>query len=102
MTTMTDIVFADNVCEGKLLNVPAAEVASSLITIRGNTFRLHGNQVLKASGWIWSDNTHSAGTLELDSIAKGSIVRNNVTTSAIRDQGIKTSLNGNEVISNDP
>jgi hypothetical protein len=102
VTTMTDIVFADNVCEGKLLNLPAAEVASSRITIRGNTFRHPGNQVLKASGWIWTDNTHTAGTLELDSAAKGNIVRNNVTTSAIRDQGVKTSLNGNEVLSNAP
>lgn len=102
MTKMQDIVFADNVCEGKLLNVSAAEVASSRITIRGNTFRHKGDQVLKASGWIWADNTHTAGTLELESAAKGNLVRNNVTTSAIRDQGIKNSLNGNEVLSLDP
>lgn len=102
MTKLQDIVFANNVCEGKLLNAPAAEVASSRITIRGNTFRHAGNQLLKASAWIWSDNTHTAGTLELDSTAKGNLVRNNVTTSAIRDQGIKTSLNGNEILSNDP
>lgn len=100
-TTMTDIVFADNVCEGKLLNVPAVEVASSRITIRGNTFRCTGSQMLKASHWIWSDNTHTAGSLELDPAAKANIIRNNVTTSPIRDQGIKTSLHGNEVFSPD-
>ncbi|MDI1312752.1 right-handed parallel beta-helix repeat-containing protein [Prosthecobacter sp.] len=102
MTTISDIVVADNVCEGKLTNVPAADMKSSHITIRGNTFRSPGNQLLKASGWIWSDNTHTSGTLELDAAAKGNIVRNNVTTSPIHDQGIKTSLNGNEVFSPDP
>ncbi len=100
-TTIQDIVFADNVCEGQILTAPASEMASSHITVRGNTFR-SGDQVLKASSWIWTDNTHSAGTLELDSAAKGNIVRNNVTTSAIRDQGVKTSLNGNEVLPDDP
>ena len=102
LTSLADIVFADNVCEGRLLNAPASEMASTRITIRGNTFRHPGDQLLKASGWIWSDNTHSAGTLELDGAAKGNIIRNNVTTSAIRDQGVKTSLNGNEVLSTDP
>ncbi len=102
MTTISDVVFADNVCEGKLTNLPAADMRSSHITVRGNTFRHPGNQVLKASGWIWSDNTHTAGTLELDSAAKGNIIRNNVTTSVIRDQGVKNSLNGNEVLPNNP
>ena len=102
MTKIQDIVFADNVCEGSLVNAPVAEVASRRITVRGNTFRLAGSQVLKASGWIWADNTHAAGTLELDSAAMGNIVRNNVTTFAIRDQGVKTSLSGNEILSNDP
>jgi hypothetical protein len=102
LTSMADIVFADNICEGKLLNAPASEMASSRITVRGNTFRHSGDQVLKASAWIWADNTHSAGTLEIDPASKGNIVRNNVTTSAIRDQGVKTSLNGNEVLSTDP
>lgn len=102
MTKLHDIVFSDNVCEGQLLTAPASEMVSSRITVRGNTFRHKGNQVLKAGGWIWADNTHTAGTLELDSAAKGNIVRNNVTTSAIRDQGVKTSLSGNEVFSDNP
>ncbi|OYW78132.1 MAG: hypothetical protein B7Z37_01280 [Verrucomicrobia bacterium 12-59-8] len=102
MTKMQDVVFADNVCEGRLLNAPAAEMTSTRITVRGNTFRFVGDQLLKASGWIWSDNTHSAGTLELDCAAKGNIVRNSVTTSAIRDQGVNTRLTGNELLSIDP
>ncbi|OYW30980.1 MAG: hypothetical protein B7Z47_02505 [Chthoniobacter sp. 12-60-6] len=101
-TKIQDIVFSDNICEGQLLSAAASEMASSHITVRGNTFRHAGNQVLKASGWIWSDNTHTAGTLQLDSAAKGNIVRNNATNSAIRDQGVKTRLNGNEVLSSDP
>ena len=82
--------------------MPATEVAARHITVRGNTFRFAGDQVLKASGWIWTDNTHSAGSLELDSAAKDNLVRNNVTTSAIRDQGVQTSLSGNEILSHDP
>ncbi|MBN8420672.1 MAG: right-handed parallel beta-helix repeat-containing protein [Verrucomicrobia bacterium] len=101
-TTIQDIVFADNICEGSILNAPVKEVASKHVTVRGNTFRYTGNQMLKASHWIWSDNTQTAGTLELDPAAKANIIRNNVTASPIRDQGIKTSLNGNEVLPNDP
>ncbi len=102
MTKIQGIVFSENVCEGQVLTVPASEMASSHITVRGNIFRHSGNQLLKASGWIWSDNTHTAGTLTLDAAANGNVVRNNVTTSAIRDQGVKTRLSGNEILSNDP
>lgn len=102
LTKVRDIMFSDNICEGRLLTVPATEVAARHITVRGNTFRFAGDQVLKASGWIWTDNTHSAGSLELDSAAKDNLVRNNVTTSAIRDQGVQTSLSGNEILSHDP
>lgn len=102
MTKMQDIVFADNICEGKLLNAPANEMASTRITIRGNTFRFAGDQVLKASGWIWSDNTHSAGTLQIDSAAKGNIVRNNVTTTAIINSGNQNDTASNVVRPLDP
>jgi len=102
MTKIQGIVFSDNICEGQLLSVSSTEMTSSHITVRGNTFRHAGDQLLKSSGWIWADNTLTAGTLELDPAAKGNVVRNNVTTSAIRDQGVKTSLNGNEILSNDP
>ncbi|WP_395738838.1 right-handed parallel beta-helix repeat-containing protein [Prosthecobacter sp.] len=100
MTSISDVLFAANVCDGMFLNAPGSEVKSSRVTVRGNTFRHKGDQVLKASGWIWADNTHAAGTLELDTAATGNVVRNNMTSSAIRDQGVKTSLGGNEVLFN--
>ena len=102
MTKIQDIVFSDNVCEGQILTVPASEMASSHITVRGNIFRFSGDQLLKASGCIWADNTHTAGTLKLDAAAKANVVRNNVTASAIRDQGVKNSLSGNEALSTEP
>ena len=102
LTKIHDIVFSDNICEGRLLTVPATEVAARHITVLGNTFRFVGNQLLKASGWIWADNTHTAGTIEVDADAKGNLLRNNVTTSAILDQGIETSLNGNEILAVGP
>lgn len=102
VTKIQGIVFSDNICEGQLLTVAATEVAARHITVRGNTFGFAGDHVLKASGWIWADNTHTAGSLELDSTATGNLVRSNVTTSAIRDQGVKNSLSGNEILSHDP
>ena len=101
-TTIQDIVFADNVCAGDFVSAPLTIMNSRRVMVRGNQLRMAGNYELHASGWIWADNTHAAGTLELDSAAKGNVVRNNVTTTAIRDHGVKTSLSGNEVLSIDP
>ncbi len=38
-TTMKDIVFADNVCEGRVLSEPAETMASSHVVVRGNLLR---------------------------------------------------------------
>lgn len=102
MTKIQDILLADNVFAGKLLTVPATEMISRRIIVRGNMFRHAGDQVLKAGAWIWADNTHTAGTIEVDAGAKGNIIRNNVTAAAIRDHGVQTRLQGNEVLSDQP
>lgn len=101
MTKLQDIVLADNVCEGKLLTAPVVEMASRRIIARGNMFRQAGDQVLKAGSWIWTDNTHTAGTIEINAAAKGNIIRNNMTSAPIRDQGVQTSLSGNQVLPHD-
>ncbi len=102
VTKIQGIVFSDNICEGQLLTVPAADMVSRRITVRGNMFRHAGDQVLKSSAWIWTNNTHTAGTIEVDAAAKGNIIRNNVTSASIRDYGVQTSLSGNQVLRNDP
>ena len=102
MTTVRDIVFADNVCEGRLRNVPMIQMASRNVSVRGNMFRFAGEQELKSSGWVWGDNTHTAGSLIFDAEAKGNVVRNNVTTKPILDPGSLNKLSGNEVLSHEP
>lgn len=97
MSRIKDIVFADNICEGSLVNVPSAEVASSRVTIRGNTFRFTGNQVLKASRWIWSANSHTAGSLEITSDAAHNVIHDNVTTTSIVDSGKQSDTASNVV-----
>lgn len=79
MTTVKDIIFADNICEGQLLTVPAKEMASTNIVVRGNLFRYAGNQTLNASGWIWTDNTLTSGSLEVAPGTQNNLIRNNLT-----------------------
>ncbi|MEN3940723.1 right-handed parallel beta-helix repeat-containing protein [Prosthecobacter sp. SYSU 5D2] len=97
-TTIRDILFADNVCEGAVLSEPQEEMASSHIVIRDNLLRQPGNQTLKASNWIWTGNTHVNGSLEIALGAKSNIIRDNVTGSPVTDKGTDTILTANIVM----
>lgn len=97
-TTIRDVVFADNICEGGLLSDPRDVVASSHIMVRGNVLRRPGTVRLNASHWIWSGNTHVNGTLEIAAGARANIIRDNVTATAIIDRGVETDLAGNAVM----
>ena len=97
-TTIRDILFADNVCEGALLSDPQEVMASSHIVVRDNMLRLAGNITLNASQWIWSGNTHVNGTLEIAAGAKANIIRDNVTAAPITDHGTENVLSGNAVM----
>jgi hypothetical protein len=65
--------------------------------VRGNILRKTGAYTLQASDWIWSENLHTAGTLEIATGVAGNIVRNNITTDPITDRGTDTILAGNVV-----
>lgn len=97
-TTIRDIVFADNVCEGGVLSEPRDAMASSHVIVRGNLLRQAGTITLNASRWIWSGNTHANGTLEIANGAEANIVRDNVTAEPITDHGKETVLAGNVVM----
>jgi WD40 repeat protein len=97
-TTIRDIVFADNICEGALLSEPIETMASSHIVVRGNMLRQAGNMMLKASNWIWNSNTHVNGTLEVAPSAKANIIRENVTAAPVTDKGTDNVLTGNVVM----
>jgi hypothetical protein len=97
-TSIQDIIFADNVCEGAILSEPQETMASSHIMVRGNLLRQPGTMTLNASNWIWTDNTHVNGTLAIAPGAKANIVRDNVTESPVSDKGTDTVLNGNVVM----
>jgi hypothetical protein len=97
-TTVQDIVFADNVCEGALLTEPKGKMASSHIVVRGNMLRQPGVMTLHASGWIWTGNTHVNGTLEVAASARSNIIRDNVTAAPVTDKGSENVLTGNIVM----
>ncbi len=97
-TTIQDIVFADNVCEGALVSEPHESMNSSHVAVRGNMLRYPGTMSLKANNWIWTDNTHVNGTLEIAAGAKSNIIRDNVTASPVADKGMDTVLTGNVVM----
>jgi hypothetical protein len=97
-TTLKDILFADNLCNGDLLSVPASTMASRTVVVRGNMLRHAGTITLNASEWIWSDNTHANGTLEVAAGAKANIVRDNITAAPILDHGTDTEVAGNVVM----
>jgi hypothetical protein len=101
-TTIKDIVFADNVCEGDIVSVPDKTMASSHVLVRGNVLRKPGAYTLNASQWIWSGNTHTDGALEIAAGATGNVVHENVTTAPITDRGTATDLSGNAVMKNTP
>lgn len=94
-TMIEDLLLADNVCEGDIRSVPASTMISKRVTIRGNILRQAGNYTLQASDWIWADNSHSAGTLEIAPGAANNIIRNNTVRAAIVDRGTGTVLKDN-------
>jgi len=97
-TTIRDIVFADNVCEGGVLSEPRGTMVSSHVLVRGNMLRQAGNVTLSASHWIWTGNTHVNGTLEVAAGANANIIRDNVTTAPMTDHGMDNVLTGNVVM----
>jgi hypothetical protein len=97
-TTIRDIVFADNVCEGGVLSEPRGTMVSSHVVVRGNLLRQSGTVTMNASQWIWSGNTHVNGTLEIAAGSKANIIRDNVTATPITDHGTETVLAGNVVM----
>lgn len=97
-TTVQDVLFADNQCSGNILSVPQTSMASLRVVIRGNLLRKTGDYQLKASQWVWSGNTHTDGTLQVASDARGNAVLQNVTTTPVRDSGRETQMNGNVVM----
>ncbi len=97
-TTIKDLLVADNICEGDVLSVPNTTMASSGVVIHGNLFRKTGPITLNASHWIWSGNTHAAGTLEVAAGATANVVRDNVTASAIADHGTDTTSANNVIL----
>lgn len=96
-TSLKEILFADNLCNGDLLSVPAGTMASSGVMVRGNLLRYAGTTTLNASEWIWTDNTHASGTLEVAAGARSNIIRGNVTATPVADKGTDTVLTGNVV-----
>jgi hypothetical protein len=97
-TTLKDILFANNLCNGDILSVPTNTMASSAVVVRGNLLRQAGTITLNASEWIWTDNTHANGTLEIAAGARANIIQGNFTDSPIIDHGTDTSLSGNVVM----
>lgn len=96
-TTIQDVVFADNICEGDVISEPLATMVSRNVMVRGNQLRKAGDYDLLASGWIWSGNSHAKGSLAIAAGAEGNVVHDNVTTTEITDNGVKTSLANNVV-----
>jgi len=96
-TTIQDVVFADNICEGAIVSVPRETMLSRRVMIRGNQLRRAGSYELTASRWIWSGNNHTQGSLAIASGAEGNVVHDNVTTAEMVDRGTKTDLASNVV-----
>lgn len=97
-TTIRDIVFADNICEGNVLSETCGMLASSHVVVRNNLLRQSGTIMLNASQWVWSGNTHVSGSLELAAGSSACIVRDNVTASPIINHGTDTDMSGNAVM----
>jgi hypothetical protein len=96
-TTIKDLLLADNICEGDVVSVPNTTMGSSQVIIRGNLFRQTGPITLNASRWLWSGNTHPAGTREIPVGATANVLHDNTTASPITDHGTATDLANNVV-----
>jgi hypothetical protein len=97
-TSLKDILFADNLCNGDILSVPANTMVSRAVVVRGNLLRQAGTITLNASEWIWTGNTHSNGKLEIAPSAKANIIRDNVTAAPMTGHGTDNVLTGNVVM----
>jgi hypothetical protein len=98
-TMIQDVIFADNVCEGGVISAPRETMKTRRVMVRGNQLRNAGNCELQASGWVWSGNSHTQGSLVIAAGAEGNVVHDNVTTVKIADQGTKTDLANNVIYS---
>jgi hypothetical protein len=96
-TTIRDIVFADNICEGDVISVPNGTMASGHVMLRSNMLRKEGIYTLKANQWFWSGNTYPNGTLQISTGATANVVHDNMTVSPITDSGSATDLANNIV-----
>lgn len=97
-TTLKELLFAENTCNGDILSEPVTTMVSSHVVVRGNLLRKDGTTTLNASQWIWSGNTQVNGRLEVAAGARANIVRDNVTAAPITDHGTDTVLTGNVVM----
>jgi len=97
MTTIKDILFADNICEGDLLSEPGKTVAVSNVVVRGCILRKPGAYVVNADRWIWSGNTFPNGTLTIAPGADSNVIRDNVVAAPISNLGTATEVAGNVV-----
>jgi hypothetical protein len=98
LTTIQDVIFADNICEGDVISATRATMLSRHLVVRGNMLRQTGRVTLNASEWIWTDNTHVNGTLEVAAGSKANIIRDNVTAAPITDHGKESIVTGNVVM----
>lgn len=96
-TTVREILFTDNLCEGDITSVAQKTMASSRVIVRDNMLCKTGDYLLNASQWTWSGNTHTAGSLQIAEEARGSIIRDNQTAAPIADKGSATHLLNNLV-----
>jgi hypothetical protein len=96
-TTIKDVLFADNICEGDLLSQPSKTVKTADIVIRGCMLRKAGAYVVNADRWIWSGNTIPNGTLSIAAGADSNVIRDNVVATPVNDLGTGTQLSGNIV-----
>ncbi|QIF03137.1 right-handed parallel beta-helix repeat-containing protein [Roseimicrobium sp. ORNL1] len=96
-TTIRDIIFADNVCEGDVISVPNVKMMSQHVMVRGNMLCKAGEYVLNADQWVWSGNTLTAGTIRVASGARANMLRDNVTVAPIGDEGVSTIVKDNLV-----
>jgi hypothetical protein len=99
-TTIRDIVFADNICEGDILSAPETVMQSSRVLLRGNVMRKTGDITLQASRWIWSGNIHTDGTLRIAAGASANVIQNNTTAAPISDHGAGDVLQNNVLVEN--
>jgi len=65
--------------------------------VKDNMLCKPGAYVLNASQWVWSGNTHTAGTIHVAAGAEGNILRDNLTAAPIMDGGALTRLADNLV-----